>query len=595
MKYIFTKIFGVYLLVIVLLTGLILGVSFKTTQSYYFEHLSSELLKFNYSMLISIKPLFVNSDYNSLDSLLKTAREDVHTRITIVDMNGVVVADSEKDPKTMENHKHRPEIIDAFKGKAGESIRYSSTVREQMFYVAIPIKSDGKIIGVSRASLFLKDINLFVDNLQLNILQATLLFVVLSLIGLWFFSRSISKPVKLLAGASRQVAAGEFDTKVILKSNDELKDLADSFNYMTKQIKNLFNQVTNQKDELNTIISSIRGALLVIDNNGIILFTNDIFKQYFEMKEAQGRHYGEVISDTEFDNMIGKVFKQTNYFGEMNYKNKFYLCSASFVKSQDKFVIILYDVSEVKKVEQMKRDFVMNVSHELRTPLTAIKGFIETMADDVKVKQKSQKKMDRYFEILSRHTDRLINIVNDLSLISKMEDSSGGPISKIELSEVDMAELINNVLKIFEQKLADQNIMLFTYFHETLPIIYADAFKLEQLFINLVDNAMKYSDAHKENRIEIRAGFENNTIKIEVQDNGIGIPKEHIDRVFERFYTVDKSRSRKFGGSGLGLSLVKHIVNLHKGTIKVESEKDKGTKFTIYLPLNLEELLDTNQ
>jgi len=251
-----------------------------------------------------------------------------------------------------------------------------------------------------------------------------------------------------------------------------------------------------------------------------------------------------------------------------------------------------FDLNEMKKVEQMKRDFVMNVSHELRTPLTAIKGFLETMADDVKVKHKSQKKRNCYFDILVRHTDRLINIVNDLSLISKMEDSSGGPISKIEISKAALPDIINNVLKMFEQKIAEQNIMLLTDFNENIPIFYADEFKLEQLFINLIDNAIKYSDTQRNKKIEITAKADKGVIKIAIQDNGIGIPQEHLYRIFERFCTVDKSRSRKFGGTGLGLSLVKHIVNLHKGSINVESKLDTGTIFTVELPTNLELLIE---
>ncbi len=595
MKYIFTKIFGVYLLVIIILTGLILAVAFNATQNYFYDHLSNDLSKLNHGILLKIRPLYENNEFEKIDSILKAARSEIQTRITIIDLNGKVVADSEKEPETMENHRQRPEIQDAYSGNEGESLRYSTTIEEKMFYVAVPIKSRGKIIGVCRASLFLRDINDFIDDLQFTIIKVASIFVLLSLVGLWFFSRSISKPIKTLAGASRKVAAGDFDTKVRLKNKDELKDLADSFNYMTKQIKNLFRQVTSQKEELNTIISSIRGSLLVIDSNGVILFINAIFRQNFMVKEAQGRHYGEVIDDPAFDKMISKIFRQKNYFGELSCNNKYYICSASHIRSQNKFVIILYDVTEVKRLEQMKRDFIMNVSHELRTPLTAIKGFIETMSDDVKVKQKSQKKKEHYFNILIRHTDRLINIVNDLSLIAKMEDSSGSPADKMVITKVWLPDLINNVLKIFEQKLNAQNMMLVTYFTEDIPVIYADAFKLEQLFVNLVDNAIKYSDAEKENKIQITVGYKEKSVNIEVRDNGIGIPTEHLDRIFERFYTVDKSRSRLTGGTGLGLSLVKHIVNLHRGTINVQSEMNKGSIFNISLPINLNKILQEEE
>jgi two-component system phosphate regulon sensor histidine kinase PhoR len=228
----------------------------------------------------------------------------------------------------------------------------------------------------------------------------------------------------------------------------------------------------------------------------------------------------------------------------------------------------------LKKVENIKKDFVANVSHELRTPLTAIKGYIETLEEEVPSEQL------RYVETIKKNTERIIHIVDDLLTLMSLEDAS----SKLIVGEVDLNELINQIIPTFKHKLEEKNLKIEVICEPDFPKIYADAFRLEQVFINLVDNAIKYSEKGTI-RIELSRKDED-TVKIIVSDEGIGIPLEHQDRIFERFYTVDKSHSRRQGGTGLGLSIVKHIILLHDGNIQVSSEPGKGTKFIIHLPIS---------
>ena len=234
-------------------------------------------------------------------------------------------------------------------------------------------------------------------------------------------------------------------------------------------------------------------------------------------------------------------------------------------------VAVLYDITELKNLEQMKKDFVANMSHELRTPLTAIKGFVETLEEEEEIKNV------QYLEIIKRHTDRLMNIVNDLLVLSELEQTG----SALVIENVNLVSLAENILKVFEQGEKEKGIQLKLVAEKDLKIIQADPFKLEQMFINLLDNAIKYTERGE---VSITLTQIDSKSVIEIQDSGIGIPSSHLLRIFERFYVVDKSRSKKLGGTGLGLSIVKHIVLLHGGTIDVESSQGMGTKFTIVLP-----------
>jgi two-component system phosphate regulon sensor histidine kinase PhoR len=250
------------------------------------------------------------------------------------------------------------------------------------------------------------------------------------------------------------------------------------------------------------------------------------------------------------------------------------MCSVSPLEGVEQIVFIFHDITEIKNIERIKKDFVVNVSHELRTPLAAIKGYAETLREEADAEPSK-----KYVEIIERNTDRLINIVNDLLLLSSLEEKPA-----LELEDIHFNELLENVTKIFDQRLKDKDLSLVKDLRENLPTIHADPFKLEQMLINLLDNAIKYTDRGE---ITLSADVQDQRVRIRVTDTGIGIPKDDIPRIFERFYVVDKSRSRKYGGTGLGLSIVKHIVLLHHGTINIESGLSKGTTVTVTLPINL--------
>ena len=537
--------------------------------------LAVELKNIAYSLRLEILPLVEQKKYQELDVLMKKLGKDIKTRITVIAPKGDVLADSEKDPKLMENHKGRPEVGNALKGETGKSLRFSTTVKEEMLYVAVPLKLNHKLIGVLRTSLFLKEINKLLNNLRVKILQITAFIFLFSLLGAWFFSKNFSAPIKSLVNASKKIANGDFTAKVSLRRRDELGRLSESFNEMGQELKELFKDLNLRKEELNGIISSLQEGLLVLDKKGRIFLFNESFRKIARIDEIKGRFYWEVLRGSQVGGLIEKARKEKkNFLEEIGLNDKVFLCSTVFIPSKEELIIVLHDITEFKKLEKIKKDFVVNVSHELRTPLTAMKGYIETLEDEVK-----EEEAKHYLDIVKKHTERLINIVSDLLTLSKLEEEG----LSLGWKEVNLNNLVENVFKIFKKTAEDKNLKLNLYCEKEPITVKADSFKLEQMFINLIDNAIKYTE---KGEVSVSLKEENKNIKVEVKDTGIGIPQDALGRIFERFYVVDKSRSRKLGGTGLGLSIVKHIVLLHNGKINVESTPGEGTKFIIRFPTN---------
>ncbi|MEO0293285.1 MAG: ATP-binding protein [candidate division WOR-3 bacterium] len=578
MKNIFFRIFFGQLILISCVSLFFVLFSFGLVKRYYVNTLTENLEKIALSLRRTLTPYLVCEKFSSLDSLAKYIGKEIKVRITVVDLKGVVLADSEENPEKMENHGTRPEILQAFYGKTGISLRFSKTFGKDMLYVAIPIKDEkGEVFGVIRLSLFFTQIDELIGAFVRNLLIVVFSLLFFSIFVSFFYSKSLAKPIGELVSIADEVAKGNFELEVFVEGKGELKRLAESFNSMLTRIRELVSKLSEQRDSLDIVISSIGEALLVINSDEKIVIVNDSFKEIFNVSEVKNKYYWEVFREPQFGEIIEEVKKKRDsVVKEIKIGERYFICTANFLKKYNEVVITLHEITEKKKTELMKKDFISNVSHELRTPLTAIKGFVETLLET----QKGDGK--RYLEIIRKQTDRLINIVKDLLRLSELEEIEEGKI-KIDFSQVDLKKLIKDVLSIYEKEMKDKGLRLVVSIDRSVSKIKGDPFKLEQLFMNLIENAIRYTD---KGEIKINARREKRAIVIEVSDTGIGISEEHLPRIFERFYVVDKSRSREYGGTGLGLSIVKHIVQLHQGEIRVESKKNKGTKFTIILPEN---------
>ena len=369
----------------------------------------------------------------------------------------------------MENHLSRPEMFMALHGGTGASMRYSTTVQENMLYVAVPIRKDGAVAGVLRASLFMHAINRMLDDLTSAMVSTALAIMVLGLLVSLILSRRLTRPIRKLSRASKLIAAGDFNVRVFLDNNDEFREFADSFNTMTEKIRSLFEEVSLQKQELNSIIASMNEALLVLDGDGSIMLANDAFRRMAHEQPLEGRFFWEIIRVPELGDIVKQVRAgHDRHIGEVTIEGRTFLCSASFMAQKQEILLVLLDITEIRNIERMKKDFVVNVSHELRTPLTAIKGFVETMLDDT-----DGASSRRYLEIIKRHTDRLINITKDLMALARLEREE-----QPEIEHLDLKALIDQVLVIYEAGLREKQLSVQLDIDSGMSDLRADPFNL---------------------------------------------------------------------------------------------------------------------
>ena len=571
-KTFFLRIFGGYVLVVLALGFFVLVLSYAFEKDFHIKTLAQGLEDLGATIQPEVIRLYEEDNFSQLDSYVKDLGKKINTRITVIDLKGAVVADSDSNPKTMENHRYRPEVIRAYKGETGKSIRLSRTVKEKMLYIGIPLTIKGETSGVLRLSLYFEDINPWFSNLRTNIAVIVLSLIILSLLASYVMSRNISKPISKLRDAAQKTASGEMNVQVFLKGKGELKQLADSFNSMTERLSQLFDDLNARKEQLMGILQTMEEGLVTLDDTGKIIFCNDHFKSMIRNDGPEGQFYWELIRISEFKNIFAKTIKDhKTLIKEIFLDEKIYLCSANYLEKRNEIVMTFHEITTEKNLEKLKKDFVVNVSHELRTPLTTIKGYLETI-------EGLDETQEKYLDTAKRNTDRLISIVKDLLLISEIESDE----FKIRKQNVDIEALLLRIINIFKPAVEKKKLNIEIDLEKNMPEVKGDPFKLEQVFINLIDNAVKYTE---KGSIRICAQKQKSNIDISLKDTGIGIPEKDLPRIFERFYVVDKSRSKTVGGTGLGLSIVKHIIHLHEGTIKVESKPGQGTAFHISLPL----------
>jgi two-component system phosphate regulon sensor histidine kinase PhoR len=572
-KSLFWKIFGGYLIIIALFGAVLLGLSFKTIRTAYVEDQVLHLKGLNEILMARVMTVLKDEGPGNLEPFIKDIGKRTKVRITVIRPDGAVLADSEEIPERMDSHQYRPEVFQALQGQTGRSVRRSSTVRADMLYMGFPMFEEGRVAGVLRLSMFMKDIDALLSSLQRRMFQTAATILVLVLLVMIVFSRSISRPIRELITTSRRVAGGDFDAKVSLGHRGEIGDFARSFNAMTGDLKTMFLETRRRTEELDSILSAIHDGLLVIDAKDEVVLSNEAFRGIVQDLPPGRRFFWEVLRSPSFAELVREAREsRTNRTGEVRIKDGQFLCNAVFLPMQERLVVTLHDLSEARNVERMKKEFVLNVSHELRTPLTAIKGFAATLEGRLEGEDKG------YASIIHRNTDRLIRVVQDLLSLAQLEEKG----ASMEIEKTDLKLLAENVLKLFGNRAADKGVGLELKAEEGLLPLEGDPFQLEQMLVNLIDNAVKYTE---KGTVAVSLATKDRDIVIDVRDTGIGISEEHLTHIFERFYVVDKSRSRKLGGTGLGLSIVKHIVLAHRGKISVRSRLGEGTTFTIELPL----------
>jgi two-component system, OmpR family, phosphate regulon sensor histidine kinase PhoR len=527
------------------------------------------------------------TDATSVDATCVRAGEVSGTRFTVVLPGGRVVGDTEKGPEEMDNHADRPEIQRAMAGGRGMSLRFSYTLGREMMYVALPVERDGRVVAVSRASRPVMDLRDALRRRYLHVALAGLLGALLAaLISLWISRRMIGTLETIQRGAER-FAAGDLDFRLSAPDSEEGAAVVSALNRMGDQLSERLSTITGQRNELEAILANMTEGVLVLDDRSAIVRCNRSAERLFGLETSPkvGREVFEVVRNADL-----LQFVQRLYAAKQPLETEIVLHGAEdrFLQAHGTFsrdatgekiqygIIVLNDITKLKKLENVRRDFVANVSHELKTPITSILGFVETLRDGA---LEDQTKAREFLDIIVKQSNRLNAIIEDLLSLSRIEQI--GETATLERERIPLRMVLSSAQLICANSAGAKDIRLRTRCDDAVTANVNSAM-LEQAVVNLIDNAIKYSEPGAE--VEIAAERENGTVRIDVRDQGCGIPESHLERVFERFYRVDSSRSRKMGGTGLGLAIVKHIVNAHGGWVTVSSEVGKGTVFSLFLP-----------
>ncbi|MBN2586567.1 MAG: HAMP domain-containing protein [Candidatus Fermentibacteraceae bacterium] len=510
-----------------------------------------------------------------LDSLVDGMGERLDFRVTVISRDGTVLADSEEDPDSMENHRTRPEVICAFNGLTGVSSRESATLGREMLYVAVPVMVGDSIPAVIRTSLFFSEQRSMLHDIFVDIAIVMVVMLIAGLAVALLISRSVSVPVRNIAGAARKVAEGDYSVRVPTGSIRDLNRLAADMNGMIARTDELIGELSDKNASLDAILKSIAGGLVVVDAEGRVVTANGSFRLMSGAGDSEeGASYLDFIADREFADFTGRVLREGVISGEISAGGRVYSARAAEVPGTGQFVVTFRDVTDLVETARMKRDFAANASHELRTPLTSIKGYAETLLEGFSGED------SRYLKTILRNTDRLIRIVDDMRTLAELEH----PMTSMDISEVDLPRVVRDTADLFRSRAAKKGLELVVHSEDDVPVIMADRFRIEQVLINLVENAIRYTGSGS---VTVMTGHRGDFVTIVVSDTGPGMEEKHLSRIFERFYVVDRARSRSRGGTGLGLAIVKHIVTLHGGWVRVSSSPGSGSMFTVGLPTGI--------
>ncbi|NTU91916.1 MAG: cell wall metabolism sensor histidine kinase WalK [Chlorobiaceae bacterium] len=525
------------------------------------------------------------SDNHLSDQWADRVGSALDVRVTIIDLNGIVIGDSYVDAGKLpflQNHAGRPEITAAIAGGYGESIRYSETAREEMLYMAMPVGVPTRW-GVVRFAKPLHDIRMLEDEVRKGIEGGLFWALLLGLTAGIFSAVYLSRPLERIADSADRFLHGESGIRMPVRRRDEIGRLSLAFNYMADEIV----RMSRQEEWLREVLSSIREAIIVTNADGQIVLVNPAASRLFPIEGAMNRAMPvKQIADRGVRELLEQVLASGNrtFREEVTARtskgDRVLKVSAVPVMQGERFdgtVFVINDVTRLRNLERMRRDFVSSVSHELRTPLASIKGYTETLLDGA---MNDPETATAFLRIILQESEQLTALVNDVLDLSRIE--SGRII--YTFGPVDVRRQLEKTVAVFEPAAWKKGVRIELAIPDGLPPVKADSGYFDVVMRNLVDNALKYVD-EKSGVVRIRAFPSSGGISIEVEDNGIGIPQTDLDRIFERFYRVDKARSRQLGGTGLGLSIVKHIVLAHHGDIQVRSRVNRGSVFTVTLPL----------
>jgi two-component system phosphate regulon sensor histidine kinase PhoR len=517
----------------------------------------------------------------SIDDLCKVLKEKTGARITAIALDGRVVGDSDSSSSTMENHAHRPEIQQAALNGSGMFIRTSDTLKQDFLYVAYRVTSGETPLGYVRLSVPLQDVDHSVNAARLSILLIVgFVLAGTGLFSLWQFEylRRLTREISEFA---KSLVPRGIGNKLFLKDAGEFSDIADSLNTLSMELKTVIGEHEEERKRLNEILRSIPDALIIMDGNGLVLLSSAASRNFFGDTPLMGKPFIQVVRNSEFYSLLDEVRSNrkpgVSEFTIEHPAERYCVVRISpLFHGKDEltgFVAVFHDITELKKSEQVRKDFVANASHEIKTPITAIKGFADTLLEGA---LDDKEHAVKFLRSIQSNSERINSLVDDLMTISKIEMG----VVKIGKASIGFSDIAQAVQTLLREKAAAKNLSLKISINPDIHEIVADRDRLTQILTNLVENGIKFTE---QGGVTFGIDKENGKTIIFVEDTGIGIPKQHLSRLGERFYRVDPSRSRQMGGTGLGLAIVKHLVKAHGWDMQIESTLGKGTKVRIFV------------
>jgi len=510
------------------------------------------------------------------------------TRITVIQNDGTVIADSDEDPRRMDNHARRPEVIAALQQDTGVSTRFSNTLGETLMYVALPIYDNGALFGTLRTARPLSDIDRTFRSIYEDLIAGGVLISLLAAPLCWWLSRRLSLPLEKMTAGAQRFAMGELQTPLEESGSEESCRLAAAMNQMAIKLSQLIDRETGQRQEIEAVLGSMIEAVVAVDHQQRVIRTNPAAAQLFGITDGPltGRPIQELIRQAELLRFVQKALASPEpiedellfHGAQQRYIHALATPLSAHGDEQLGVLLVMHDLTRLRQLESLRRDFVANVSHELKTPITAIRGSVETLLEHTENDIADQ----QFLKIIDKQGQRLNALVEDLLDLSRIEQSALS--HQRELHRDPLLPVLESARTACESLMLSRQVTLKVSCPGSLQLK-MDSELLEQAIINLLTNAIKYSE--RGGRVLLSASVrDDNMVLIQVQDFGCGIAAEHLPRLFERFYRVDRARSRQLGGTGLGLAIVKHVAQAHQGTVSVNSQPDQGSIFTLILPQN---------
>lgn len=598
-KKLFWQIFPVTLAIILFSILAVGWYSSHSADRFYINESAADLINRAHLIKSSVVELLEAGRLDELHEYSINSGRESETRITVISEDGTVIADSNEDPGKMDNHHSRPEINDALAGIPGTSLRFSNTLGERMLYSAIRLNyNTGVNIGdavaktaVLRLSMPLTAIDSALSTLTTKLLYGMVVAVLLGFLVTFFVSRNISRPLEEMTKRAENYSEGDFSQRMMMKrltASREVATLATAMDQMADQLDDKINTIVNQRNQLETVFSSMVESVIAVDREEKVISINAAAAAVFkvERSEARGRLVQEVIRNAAIHQLIEQVLNTEEPLedeivlgdnGEEIYLQTHAVSLYDGNGSSVGVLVVLNDVTRLRRLENVRSDFVANVSHELRTPITSIRGYVETLLEGA-IDDKENART--FLETVLRQSEQLSEIIDDLLALSRIEQNVDSKTMRFECQP--LLPVLQDAMQTCIHKARERAVSLVINCPEEISVK-MNRTLFEQAIVNLVINGITYSEQGGEVKIEVKRVTDDprKQVEISVIDDGVGIGKEHLPRLFERFYRSDKARNRKVGGTGLGLSIVKHIAQAHDGSVDVRSKVGEGSEFIL--------------